>query len=171
MTTTRHYADIIQVIGLVRHQIICLGLLIIPQFILAQSALSASGNQITGSGGAMSFTVGQVVFSSKPGTSGKVNEGVQQVYPAKITPVNELVHLREVLLFPNPTDDLLTIQISDINPERIAFKVLDSSGKEINSGLFQFPQTTISFRGLPPGTYHIFLKTHSEFRPFKVVKI
>jgi hypothetical protein len=142
----------------------------IPQFCYAQAAVSASGSQLKSTGGAMNFTVGQVVFTSKPGSSGRMSEGVQQVYPAKVTPVNELVHLREVTLFPNPTDELLTLKIPDLGTEKATYIVLDGSGKMLNTDLVQSPLSEISLSGLPAGTYHILLKTGLESRAFKVIK-
>ena len=149
----------------------CVAFWIIPQVFFAQAAVSASGNHIKSTGGALSFTVGQVVFTSKQGSTYQIHEGVQQVYRSRVTPVVELVHLREVSVFPNPTDDLLTIKISAAELETISFQVLDNAGKKITSGIFQAPQTDISLRELPAGTYHILLKTKQELRAFKVIKL
>ena len=149
----------------------CLFLWMSPQFCRAQAAVSASGSQLKSTGGAMNFTVGQVVFTSKPGSSGRMSEGVQQVYPAKVTPVNELVHLREVTLFPNPTDELLTLNIPNLGTDYVTYMILDATGRMLRTGLVQSALSDISLRGLASGTYHILLKTGTEFRPFKVIKL
>jgi len=65
-----------------------------------QNALSAAGGHFKTNGGSTSFTVGQVAYVLKKGTGSYLNEGVQQVYSKKTTPVEELVYLKEVQLYP-----------------------------------------------------------------------
>ena len=68
-----------------------------------QNAVSTTGGHIKSTGGSTSFTVGQVAYVLKKGNGSYLNEGVQQVYNKKTTPVEELVYLKEVQLYPNPT--------------------------------------------------------------------
>jgi len=77
-----------------------------------QNALSAAGGHFKSSGGSTSFTVGQVAYVLKKGTGSSLNEGVQQVYSKKTTPVEELVYLKEVQLYPNPTQETMTLILS-----------------------------------------------------------
>jgi hypothetical protein len=44
--------------------------------IRAQNAIPASGGNATGSGGSVSYTFGQVVYTTKSGTGGSVAQGV-----------------------------------------------------------------------------------------------
>jgi hypothetical protein len=53
-------------------------LLCAPHLIYSQETLSASGGDATGSGGTVSYTVGQVFYTSLTGSTGTVSEGVQQ---------------------------------------------------------------------------------------------
>jgi len=46
----------------------------------AQESVNAAGGNASGSGGTVSYTVGQVVYTTKTGTNGSVAEGVQQAY-------------------------------------------------------------------------------------------
>ena len=68
-----------------------------------QNALSSTGGHIKFTGGSTSFTVGQVAYVLKKGNGSYLNEGVQQVYNKKTTPVEELVYLKAVQIYPNPT--------------------------------------------------------------------
>ena len=52
-----------------------------------QNALSAAGGHVKSTGGSTSFTVGQVAYVLKKGTGSYLNEGVQQVYTKKTTPI------------------------------------------------------------------------------------
>jgi hypothetical protein len=77
-----------------------------------QNALSTTGGHIKSTGGSTSFTVGQVAYVLKKGSGSYLNEGVQQVYTKKTTPIEELVYLKEVQLYPNPTQETFNLIIS-----------------------------------------------------------
>ncbi|WP_052172358.1 T9SS type A sorting domain-containing protein [Psychroserpens jangbogonensis] len=53
-------------------------LLFISQSIFSQESINASGSEATGSGGAVSYSVGQVFYSTQTGSNGTLSEGVQQ---------------------------------------------------------------------------------------------
>lgn len=50
----------------------------------AQEAIPASGGNATGSGGSVSYSVGQVEYSSNTGSGGSVAAGVQQPYEISV---------------------------------------------------------------------------------------
>ena len=50
----------------------------------AQTAIIASGGNASGSGGSMSFSVGQIVYNTNSGTNASVAEGVQQPYEISV---------------------------------------------------------------------------------------
>ncbi|MFN5090218.1 MAG: hypothetical protein ACK5F6_09480 [Bacteroidota bacterium] len=92
------------VINLIKKSILPLVLLMSCGFCsFAQNVISSTGGHFKTAGGSTSFTVGQVAYVLKKGTGSYLNEGVQQVYNKKTTPVEELVYLKEVQLYPNPT--------------------------------------------------------------------
>jgi len=74
-----------------------------------QNAISSTRGHFKSTGGSTSFIVGQVAYLLKKGNGLYLNEGVQQVYTKKTTRIEELVYLKEVLLYPNPTRESLTL--------------------------------------------------------------
>ena len=48
--------------------------------LFAQSQTTASGGEASGSGGTVSYTVGQTAYQTNVGTGGTVTEGLQQAY-------------------------------------------------------------------------------------------
>jgi hypothetical protein len=136
-----------------------------------QNALSATGGHFKSSGGSTSFTVGQVAYVLKKGTGSYLNEGVQQVYSKKTTPVEELVYLKEVQLYPNPTQETMTLILSSKEDIQVRYTIMDYLGKEIRNGNILSEKSEISLRDLPSGNYFISLKSKKEIRIFKMVKI
>ena len=52
--------------------------------LIAQEAIPAAGSNAIGSGGSVSYSVGQVVYTINTGTNGSVAEGVQQPYEISV---------------------------------------------------------------------------------------
>ena len=136
-----------------------------------QNALSTTGGHFKSTGGSTSFTVGQVAYVLKKGTGSYLNEGVQQVYTKKTTPTEELVYLKEVQLYPNPTQETFNLIISTKEDVQIRYTIMDYLGKEIRNGNILSEKSEISLRDLPAGNYFISLKSKKENRIFKIVKI
>jgi hypothetical protein len=136
-----------------------------------QNAISSTGGHFKSSGGSTSFTVGQVAYVLKKGTGFYLNEGVQQVYTKKTTPVEELVYLKEVQLYPNPTQETMTLILSSKEDIQVRYTIMEYLGKEIRNGNILSEKSEISLRDLPSGNYFISLKSKKEIRIFKMVKI
>ena len=136
-----------------------------------QNALSTTGGQFKSTGGSTSFTVGQVAYVLKKGTGSYLNEGVQQVYTKKTTPIEELVYLKDVLVYPNPTQETFNLIISTKEDDQVIYTIMDYLGKEIRNGNILSEKSEISLRDLPAGNYFISLKSKKENRIFKIVKI
>jgi hypothetical protein len=136
-----------------------------------QNALSSTGGHIKSTGGSTSFTIGQVAYVLKKGTGSYLNEGVQQVFTKKTTPIEELVYLKEVQLYPNPTQETFNLIISTKEDVQIRYTIMDYLGKEIRNGNILSEKSEISLRDLPSGNYFISLKSKKENRIFKIVKI
>jgi hypothetical protein len=136
-----------------------------------QNAISSTGGHFKSSGGSTSFTVGQVAYVLKKGTGFYLNEGVQQVYTKKTTPIEELVYLKEVQLYPNPTQETMTLILSSKEDIQVRYTIMDYLGKEIRNGNILSEKSEISLMDLPAGNYFISLKSKKENRIFKIVKI
>ncbi|MBW7953117.1 MAG: T9SS type A sorting domain-containing protein, partial [Chitinophagaceae bacterium] len=98
-------------------------------FAQAQDSANASGGDATGSGGAVAYSIGQVVYTSITGSSGSVDQGVQHAYEIFTVEIKETVLNISLTAFPNPTTDNLTLQISNYNNEKLSFQLYDMQGK------------------------------------------
>jgi hypothetical protein len=141
----------------------------VPSF--GQYSISTTGGHIKSTGGSTSFTVGQVAYVFKKGNVHYLNEGVQQVYTKKTTPIEELVYLKEVQLYPNPTQETFTLIMSSKEDVQVRYTIMDYLGKEIRNGDILTEKSEISLVDLPSGNYFISLKSKKEHRIFKMVKI
>lgn len=149
----------------------------------AQESVNATGGNAVGSGGSVSYSVGQVVYTTNNGSFGSVTHGVQQ--PFEISAVTAIEDAEGISLaisaYPNPTTDFLTLIINDYAQTRhalskLSFQVYDLNGKLLQSDKITGKQTSIDMSNLAASTYFVkVIKTQSiasqqEIKTFKIVK-
>jgi len=135
-------------------------------------SISASGGNASGSGGKSSYSVGQTVYNRKTGHNGIVSEGVQQPYEISIVTGKEILDITlSVSVYPNPTTDVLTLSISEINSATLYFQLSDINGKVIENKKITDLNSLINFNPLSKGVYmlRIFQK-RKQLKTFKIIK-
>jgi len=139
----------------------------------AQNVIPATGGNASGSGGSVSYSIGQVVFTTITGTNGSIVQGVQQ--PIEISLVSEIDDNPDIILqclvYPNPTTDNLTLKFKNFKPENWSYQLYDIRGNLLEDKKVDGDETKIKFGNLAPAIY--FLKVSSgknEIKTFKVIK-
>ena len=99
--------------------------------IWAQDSVLSSGGDATASRGSVSFSIGQVAYTSQSSQDGVVNAGVQQPVLAIMVGNEEPLSEVTVGIYPNPTKDKLVIELSGEYPARgrHSFSLYDLYGK------------------------------------------
>jgi len=146
--------------------------------VMAQEGIISSGGNASGSGGEVSYSVGQVFYHTYTGSNGSVAEGVQQPFEISvITGINERHGITlSVSAFPNPTSSHLTLSINDFvrdDQEALWFRLYDISGRLLQTECIISDQTTIDVSHLMPAMYFLrVVKTNTpqEIRTFKIIK-
>lgn len=121
----------------------------------AQVSSNTSGGDAKGSEGSVSYSIGQLLYTSNTSSSGTVNHGVQQVFEIASVGVNETNLNISCLVFPNPTTQTLTLQVSEYEQTTLKFSLIDIQGKLLNSGQIVAHQTHIDISTLPSGSFII----------------
>lgn len=144
----------------------------------AQEAIPASGGNATGSGGSVSYSVGQVEYSSNTGSGGSVAAGVQQPYEISVvTGLKDDNGIRLICtVYPNPTTDFLILQIDGNAQSQYTAFLYNSVGVLLKSIKIQDNETSIDMSNLVMATY--FLKiantknpsSTEEIKTFKIIK-
>ena len=100
----------------------------------AQETIPAAGGNASGSGGTVSYSVGQISNTTHTGTTGSVAQGVQQPY--EISDITGIQEANEISLncavYPNPATDFLTLKVdgsADLTLQSLAYQLCDVSGK------------------------------------------
>lgn len=143
--------------------------IVLLQGVLAQQNTVSSGGTATGSGGEVSYTIGQLDFINSSAATGTVNQGVQQPYEffASLDEVNSQLQLS---IFPNPFSESINITGAP-DGEQFTWRLFDTHGKILREGLIQAENTQIDLHDLEPATYYLQVNQLStQLRNFKILK-
>lgn len=141
-------------------------------WLAAQQNTVSSGGEASGSGGSLSYTVGQIDYSVISDNEGLITEGVQQPYEIYgTTDVDDGRIDLSAQVFPNPAMDRLTLSIDQHLPEDLHFTMHTNDGKLIENGKITSPQEEIRVSELPQGIYilRVFSKQQT-LKTFKIIK-
>lgn len=140
--------------------------------VFAQNAVVPAGDNAIGTGGTVSYTVGQVGYEFHSGTDGSVASGVQQAYEIYITSSSELSGIDLALsVFPNPTADVLTLTIEQYAGQRMVYELYDLQGQRIATESIGNNSTSINMQHLPSSTYYLRVSAEKALvKTFKIVK-
>lgn len=152
----------------------------------AQEAIPAAGGTVTGQGGSVSFTVGQVVYTTVSGEEHTVSQGVQQPYEIWVVTSSEEIPISgiDIQAYPNPATDFVTLRVeSALNQhfQPFAYELFDMTGRVLEKKTISSSHTNIPMGHLAPATYFVkvyhsakttFLMQSSsvQSKTFKIIK-
>lgn len=139
----------------------------------AQETVPATGGEASGSGGTVSYSVGQLVYATYTGTNGSVTQGVQQ--PFEISVVVETEEAKDIhlkcLAYPNPVNDYLVLKIKDYDNRNLSYLLFDINGKLLENKKVTGNETRILMIHLVPSTYFVkVIDGNQEVKTFKIIK-
>lgn len=140
----------------------------------AQETILSTGGDGTGSGGSVSFSIGQTAYYYNVGINGSENQGVQQPFEIFASAVYENPSTFSFSTYPNPTSDFLTLTLDEnttLALESMIYELFDVQGKLIFTDKIIDFKTTIDFKEFVPGIYYLRVSQNNrELQSFKVVK-
>lgn len=139
--------------------------------VYGQESPVASGGEATGAGGTVSYSVGQVVYTSKSGSGGIVSEGVQQAYEIFTLDTKQTKFDVSLAAYPNPTRDILNLEISGLNKGGLNYHLYDAQGRLLRKSPINELKSTINTSDLEPSVYYLkVMRGKKLIQSFKIVK-
>lgn len=140
-----------------------------------QESTTTSGGEATGEGGSVSYSVGQLTYSTHSGTSGSVSEGVQQPYEVYlVSGVEEAGISLKITTYPNPVVDRLTLKFDQETFQREGrwtASLHDVSGAMIKQEVVIDLETAIEMADLSPAVYFLRINgSDQDIKTFKIIK-
>ena len=134
----------------------------------------STGSKATGDGGTVSYTVGQVAFTTATGSSGSLMGGLQQPYIIEsITGIEDNRFSVGFTVYPNPTVDYIFLKsnIDKVISQKVVYTLYNFEGKIIDKREVLEKMTFIPMKEYGSATY--FLKVmvgDSEMKSFRIIK-
>ena len=143
--------------------------------VTAQESINAIGGDASGSGGSVSYSVGQIVYQTHADADGSVAQGVQQPYEiSTITGIEETAINLAFSAYPNPTTDYLTLQVdvsTELSINLMSYQLYDMNGKLLQNEKIVGNQTRIVMINLLPSTYFVrVMEGIKKVKTFKIIK-
>jgi len=139
----------------------------------AQNAIPASGGNASGSGGSLSYTVGQIVYTTNTGTNGSSLQGVQQPYEISvITAIEEAKDISlEIVVYPNPATDFIKLKIKNYEFQNLRYQLFDINGSLIKDNKVEGNETSIPMQNLLSSVYFLKVTDNNKvIKTFKIIK-
>ncbi|MCJ7450031.1 MAG: T9SS type A sorting domain-containing protein [Bacteroidales bacterium] len=149
-----------------------LGCLLITS-LKGQETISAAGGTATGSGGKVTYTVGQLVFNVITGTNFSIVQGVQQPYEISVATAIEGTEdiTLECVVYPNPTEGSIRLVIRSFENDNMRFRLYDMNGILLQDKKIEDKETEISMDNLSSAIYFLkVIKDNIEVKVFKIIK-
>lgn len=138
----------------------------------SQQSEVVSGGHAGGGGGTMSYSVGQVVFTTNNASFGSLTQGVQQPFEIQTILSNEIFPIKlGFLAYPNPTTALLTLDIGAFDFQNTTFQLFDLNGRLLIDKKVIEGKTKIDMDNYPHATYLLnVLNNNKIIKTFKILK-
>ena len=138
----------------------------------AQSNTMASGGEATGSGGTISYSIGQIDYIEATGSGGTANQGVQQPFEIFTLGTDERPDIDlEITVYPNPAVSNVTLRIGNFTSDNLSYQLYDLNGRLLYQQKLQNAVTQIPFEGLASAIYLLqVLDRSSQIKSFKIIK-
>lgn len=133
-----------------------------------QEVISSQGDSYSNSSGSLDFTIGEVVINT--GTNG-INDLTQGFHQTmwEFVGIDEFDANFLVSIFPNPTQDVLTIQASAF--EDVTYVLTDAAGRIVMKDILTGELTPLDVASFEAGTYNLSLeKASSTLKTIRLIK-
>ena len=139
-----------------------------------QTSMNTSGGDGTGNGGSVAFSIGQVFFQVVEDQQISFSEGVQQAFEISIVDgvEEEKPFSFDIAAFPNPSMDVLHIELKEEFSGTVMFQVHDAIGHLIQEGEASSSKFTIQTTNWSGGAYylHVYNTDSLQSTTLKIVK-
>jgi hypothetical protein len=120
----------------------------------------------------VSYSVGQIVYTTATGVNGTSNHGVQQPYEIFTVGIDQNPGISlQLTVYPNPTPSQVTLNTGNLDPEGIVYQLFDMKGKSMDSQPVRDRLTLIPLEEQPVGMYILkVMQGNFLLKTFKIIK-
>lgn len=138
----------------------------------SQESTLTSGGNATGTNGNVSYSVGQVVYTTNTGTNGSLAQGLQQPFEIQTVLGTDNFNINlQLAVHPNPTTNWLQLEIKNIDFSELSYQLFDLNGRLILNEKITSETSSIQMEQLPEAIFLLkVLDNNKEVKTFKIIK-
>jgi len=137
----------------------------------AQQGTVSAGGTASGTGGTVTYTVGETNYINTTGSGGTITQGLQQPLEIYLSSIGEITLPVEVSLFPNPTNEYVVLSVAAGDVNDLSYQLYDMQGKLLEGNKLNDTHTNIAMTNYASATYFIkVLNSKNESKEFKIIK-
>lgn len=138
----------------------------------AQQGTNASGGMATESSGSVSYTIGQIDYSTFFGSNGIIHSGIQQPFEIQQTLGIDVTNVKlKMIAFPNPSNNILNLRVEDLDLKDMRYQLLDIAGRILKEERIVSQDTQVIMSDYNSGNYLLNVIQNSKpLKTFKIVK-
>jgi hypothetical protein len=123
----------------------------------AQETVPAAGSNASGTGGSVSYTIGQIEYTRISATGGSVSQGIQMPYEITvITSVSPSPGFSlKCTAYPNPAAGVLNLKVSNISSDNLTYELNDLNGKILETKKVSETETSINLSQYADAIYFL----------------
>jgi hypothetical protein len=145
-------------------------LFLFPSLAFSQHTISAAGGEATGTGGTVSYSIGQLFHTTLHSEAeGSIHHGVQQPYEIFIITGTEAPIALSISIYPNPTTGILSLKTDSRFEANLSYRVYDINFRLLESSNIHSSETPVILSNYAEGTY--FIQVSQGILPVKTFKI
>lgn len=136
----------------------------------AQISVNSSGDEASGEGGTLSYSLGQVMYSVASGSTGSIEQGIQQPLVTSVVSGSENTDVRiKSTAYPNPTANVLKLEVDNV--DSFVYQLLDVKGNILDTREIQNPDAVINMKDLPQAIYLLKVSNSGNIvKTFRIIK-
>ncbi|MCB8964190.1 MAG: T9SS type A sorting domain-containing protein [Bacteroidales bacterium] len=138
----------------------------------AQKTTLPTGGIAIGTTGNVSYSIGQIFYTTTNGSDGSSAQGVQQPYEISVILGLNVTQVELTInAFPNPTIDFLTLKVDEIEHSELHYQLIDISGKTLINQRITAPISKINLTQISPTTLIlVVIRDGKIVKTFKIIK-
>lgn len=139
----------------------------------AQNGVVPAGGEASGSGGSVSYTLGQMSYLPLDGTNGSVAQGVQQPYEIfVVTGIEQAAGIDlNLSVYPNPATDFLILKTGNLEMSNLYYYLYDNNGILLENKVIIEDQTMVAMNRFSSAIYYLkVVQNNQEIKVFKIIK-
>ncbi|PRX41207.1 T9SS type A sorting domain-containing protein [Salegentibacter salegens] len=135
------------------------------------SSINVNGGNISNAEGSLSYSIGQVYYSSHNEEEITVTEGVQQPLIIYTAPVEKTKKDFEVLAYPNPVANNFTIDASSYANRSLNYQIVDLNGRLLKEDRIEKPGSKIDISRFSAAIYLLRISDNDQhIKTIKIIK-